>query len=177
MLSKIQCNCVQSCYLYLLVIDDVPNVPPEKKQCFKIVCHLMIADVSVQNWLVAINMSMSFGNIYPSYDAIQLLIGWNFMYLEVLVLIFVRNNNWCVCFDNVNPGIWLCPIDPLRTTSFVPPTSWAFYRQWCLCNNDTIIQSLIEIKESVLLQQVVFTRRTCWKHLLSIRSTKQLVNV
>ena len=28
-----------------------------------------------------------------------------------------------VCFDNVNPGIWLCPIDPLRTTSFVPPTS------------------------------------------------------
>ena len=78
MLSKIQHNCVQSCDLYLLVIDDVPNVPPEKKQCLKIVFHLMIADVSVQNWLVATNMSMSFGNIYPSYDTIQLLIGWKF---------------------------------------------------------------------------------------------------
>ena len=78
MLSKIQYNCVQSCDLYLLVIDDVPNVPPEKKQYFKIVFYLIIADVSVQNWLVATNMSMSFGNIYPSYDTIQLLIGWEF---------------------------------------------------------------------------------------------------
>ena len=52
--------------------------PLRKKQCFKIVFHLMIADVSVQNWLVATNMSMSLGNIYPSYDALQLLIGWEF---------------------------------------------------------------------------------------------------
>ena len=78
MLSKIQYNCVRSCDLYLLVIDDVPNVAPEKKQYFKIVFYLIIADVSVQNWLVATNMSMSFGNIYPSYDTIQLLIGWKF---------------------------------------------------------------------------------------------------
>ena len=40
--------------------------------------YLINADVSVQNWLVATNMSMSLGNIYPSYDAIQLLIGWEF---------------------------------------------------------------------------------------------------
>ena len=78
MLSKIQYNCVQSCYLYLLVIDDVPNVPLEKKQYSKIVFYLINADVSVQNWLVATNMSMSLGNIYPSYDALQLLIGWEF---------------------------------------------------------------------------------------------------
>ena len=101
----------------------------------------------------------------------------SFMYLEVLMLMFVRNNNWCICSDNVNPGIWLCLIDPLRSTSFVPPTSLAFYGQWCLCNDGTIIHSLIEIKGSALLRQVVFTRRTCCKHPLSIRLTKLLVNV
>ena len=56
----------------------MPNVTPEKKQCLEIVFYLIIADVSVQNWLVATNMSMSLGNIYPSYDALQLLIGWEF---------------------------------------------------------------------------------------------------
>ena len=40
--------------------------------------YLINADVSVQNWLVATNMSMPLGNICPSYDAIQLLIGWEF---------------------------------------------------------------------------------------------------
>ena len=49
---------------------------PWEKQYSKIV--FINADVSVQNWLVATNMSMSLGNIYPSYDAIQLLIGWEF---------------------------------------------------------------------------------------------------
>ena len=78
MLSKIQCNCVQSCDLYLLLIDDVPKCTPWEKQYSKIVFYLINADVSVQNWLVATNMSMSLGNIYPSYDAIQLLIGWEF---------------------------------------------------------------------------------------------------
>ena len=78
MLSKIQCNCVQSCDLYLSLIDDVPKCTPWEKQYFKIVFYLINADVSVQNWLVATNMSMSFGNIYPSYDTIQLLIGWEF---------------------------------------------------------------------------------------------------
>ena len=78
MLSKIQCNCVRSCDLYLIVIDDVSNVAPEKEQYLKIAFYLIIADVSVRNWLVATNMSMSFGNIYPSYDTIQLLIGCKF---------------------------------------------------------------------------------------------------
>ena len=78
MLSKIQCNCVQSCGLYLLLIDDVPKCTPWEKQYSKIVFYLINADVSVQNWLVATNMSMPLGNICPSYDAIQLLIGWGF---------------------------------------------------------------------------------------------------
>ena len=76
MLSKIQCNCVQSCDLYLSLIDDVPKCTPWEKQYSKIV--FINADVSVQNWLVATNMSMPLGNICPSYDAIQLLIGWEF---------------------------------------------------------------------------------------------------
>ena len=49
LLSKIQYNCVRSCDLYLLVIDDVSNVTPEKEQYLKIVFYLMIADVSVRN--------------------------------------------------------------------------------------------------------------------------------
>ena len=67
---------------YLLIIDDVPNVTPEKEQYLKIAFYLMIADVSVRNWLVATNMSMSFGNVYPSYDIVQLLIGWKFYAFE-----------------------------------------------------------------------------------------------
>ena len=78
MLSKTQCNCVQSCDLYLLLIDDVPKCTPWEKQYSKIVFYLINADVSIQNWLVATNMSMSLGNIYPSYDALELLIGWEF---------------------------------------------------------------------------------------------------
>ena len=56
----------------------MPNVTPVKEQYLKIAFYLMIADVSVRNWLVATNMSMPLGNICPSYDAIQLLIGWEF---------------------------------------------------------------------------------------------------
>ena len=48
-LSKIQYNCVRSRDLYLLAIDDVSNVAPEKEQYLKIAFYLIIADVSVRN--------------------------------------------------------------------------------------------------------------------------------
>ena len=54
------------------------QIYPLRKTTFQLLFYLINADVSVQNWLVATNMSMSLGNIYPSYDAIQLLIGWEF---------------------------------------------------------------------------------------------------
>ena len=46
MLSKIHCNCVQNCDLYLLLIDDVQNVFPDKDYALKL-CSILQMQMSL----------------------------------------------------------------------------------------------------------------------------------
>ena len=67
----------------------------------------------------------------------------NFIYLELLVLMLVIINSRCVYFENVKLGIYVCLADPLRTTSFVPPTLLAFCRLWCLCDEYSLFMATL----------------------------------
>ena len=48
---------------------------------------------------------MSLGNIYPNYDALQLLVGWEFYLFRSVGVNVCKKNSRCVYSDNVNLGI------------------------------------------------------------------------